>query len=106
MNDSQLSQILEEYTDDIYYVAPEKLRFSYHYIKSVDAPIIVILHENCEAFKNRVDGTIKDNWLSKEKFGNIASHCISVMEKLDGLEDWQHKLIDTFYSFTGFVKDW
>ena len=101
MNHSQLELILSKYTDEIAYWAPEILYQKYHYMNSEkeDTFVIIILHENKDAFKARIRGTIVDNWLNKDRFGSLAHRCVAVLEQFDNLADWQLQLIDLFKSY-------
>lgn len=56
----------------------------------------MILTENCNSFKNRINGIIKDEWLSEKIFGSIAPDCVIVMNTIPILEDWQVKLKELF----------
>jgi len=62
-----------------------------------------ILTRYHDSFKNRIDGTIIDNWLSRETFADIASHCIEIMDQLPKLKEWQTKLRTRFLDMI-FVK--
>ena len=65
-----------------------------------------VLTKNCNSFKNRIDGKIKDNWLSVNTFKSIKDSCIIVLNKMQeilknkntDLEDWQKNLINVFQS--------
>jgi len=56
----------------------------------------MVLTENCNSFKNRINGTIKDEWLSEKTFGSIAQDCVTVMNTIQNLEAWQIKLKEMF----------
>lgn len=58
--------------------------------------VAMILYENCESFKNRLNGTIKDEWLTEKTFGPIAKDCVTVLDTLPKLEDWQVELRNLF----------
>lgn len=58
--------------------------------------VTMVLTENYNSFKNRLNGTIKDDWLSEKTFGSIAPDCVTVLDTLSNLEDWQVKLRDMF----------
>jgi len=58
----------------------------------------MVLTENCNSFKNRINGTIKDEWLSEKTFGSIAQDCVMIMNTIPQLEDWQVKLKEMFAS--------
>lgn len=52
-----------------------------------------------ESFKNRLNGTVRDEWFSSKTFKPIALSCITVLESLPSLEDYQKELIEKFNSF-------
>ncbi|QKF94149.1 hypothetical protein QKU48_gp0691 [Fadolivirus algeromassiliense] len=56
----------------------------------------LILTENCKPFENRINGTIKDDWLTEKNFGSIAADCVDVLNHLPHLTDWQHTLKGMF----------
>ena len=100
MNDGQLRSILISHYPDALFWAPETLPSRYGILKNdKDKKIIITLHINRDAIKNRIEGKIQDNWLSKETFGKIADDCVSILSKFN-LEPWQIQLIDLLRSYT------
>lgn len=65
-------------------------------------PIFVLCSES-SAFQRRMTGEIKDDWLSKETFGKIASLCCDVLTYISEIDEkfgpWQTDLLNTFKSF-------
>ena len=60
---------------------------------------LLVLYKCCNSFKNRIQGTIIDNWLTKETFNPIAKECYEYLCKLEEmacLEDWQIELKTVF----------
>lgn len=60
---------------------------------------IIGLHQNRDAFKNRILGKINDNWINKQNLGYVALPCYSILTKIgekEGLEDWQITLKNIF----------
>jgi hypothetical protein len=70
---------------------------NYNIWKNENMPILVLL-ENYASFKNRIDGVIVDNWLTKETFGPIAENCYDALSQIpnDYLSEWQKKLKEKF----------
>lgn len=56
----------------------------------------MVLTENCTSFQNRINGTIKDDWLTEKTFGSIAAECVIILNHLPHLEDWQVTLKEIF----------
>lgn len=56
----------------------------------------MVLFENCNSFKNRINGSIEDDWLSEKIFGSIAQDCVTVLDTIPQLEDWQVQLKEKF----------
>lgn len=54
------------------------------------------LAENAESFKNRIDGNIKDGWLSAKVFGPIAENCVFILSILPNKEPYQNQLLQIF----------
>jgi len=57
---------------------------------------LFVLCENYEPFKNRINGNIKDLWLTKKNFEIIAQDCYDILAGQNDLEDWQIKLKESF----------
>ena len=55
-----------------------------------------VLGANNEAFENRINGTIKDDWLTSKTFKPIANDCIKVLKSIDKRKPYQEKLIEIF----------
>jgi len=63
-----------------------------------------VLVKNYKPFQNRINGIIKDNWLSPQVFGSIAKLCVFVLNKLEeihkqnnlDLQEWQKQLKNKF----------
>lgn len=69
------------------------------------ACVISTLYRNRDAFKTRIEGTIKDDWMKPETFKPIAPKCLEVLNSLCieekecyRLKEWQYKLIAWFKS--------
>lgn len=58
---------------------------------------LISLVRNYNAFKNRYNGTIKDNWLISENFKLISKECGELLSlEFVQLENWQIELRDWF----------
>ena len=63
--------------------------------------VACVLHQYADSFKNRINGTMRDTWLSAKTFGSIASMCVDVLDRVEdfsknGLEEWQKQLREKF----------
>lgn len=59
---------------------------------------LLVLTQNCQSFKNRLNGTIKDEWLTEKNFGSIMVDCVEVLDKLPNPAEWQLELKTIFKS--------
>jgi len=69
---------------------------------------LIVLVDNCESFKNRMNGLIQDDWINKTKFSPIVNECVDILKtfndpklhmKMLNLESWQQELLNLFMSF-------
>ena len=106
MNPDQFKYLLlKKYNINCLYWAPEIAiaNFKRQYIPDNYQLAMIVLTDYHDAFKNRIEGVIVDDWLCKESFLGIINECIDVLfelsdPKLDG-EVWQRDLLNLFQSF-------
>lgn len=58
--------------------------------RKITAGVVLFLNNN--AFRDRITGTIKDTWLSKEIFSEIAHDCVTIINSISSPEDYQIEL--------------
>ena len=97
MNTKQFEKIIDEnkkLQKILFYISPELYT---HVLDSrgclVDDNLkaACILHDNNGPFKNRINGTVKDEWLSRKNFSNIAKNMVIVLANIPNREDYQDK---------------
>jgi hypothetical protein len=81
-----------------------------YYIRDMVSPSnkyripIAVLWTNREAFRNRILGTIKDDWLIKERFEHISEVCFELLSEINNPEEWQITLKNKFQDFSGITS--
>ncbi len=118
MNGEQFkSLICQKYHINTFFWAPESAVYKFSLTKIYNEQdlyqqAIIVLCENENSFKNRVNGNIKDEWLSTKTFKPILKELILILEtlylmndpKYDSheylkMQDWQIELLKIFKSF-------
>jgi hypothetical protein len=59
----------------------------------------LVLFQNRKSFKDRLNGKISDDWLSKKTFGSIAQNCLEVLSLLPSRNLDQIALQKKFHEF-------
>ena len=85
-------------TSELHYYHSVKTKFKKLYGDKTDDIIkaAIVLTEYCQSFENRINGVIKDRWLSYETFHDILDYLVLVLNRLENRTPMQDKLLETF----------
>lgn len=111
MDGEQLKYLLtKKYKIDCFYWAPEATTYNLKCSRIFDKNdkyqlALIVLTDYGDAFKNRINKVIVDEWLCKDTFITIVDECIQALSDLNDpkerlyLKDWQIKLLNLFISY-------